>query len=61
MKKAEIIEILKEMKRVLEMPPEDYAAEWNSKHPEYKPIKLDDVWAFRTGVVISDIEWILER
>lgn len=54
MKKKEIEKELKEIRDILDMDPAEYA-KLNNLKKEY------DVWAYRTGVVIARIEYILKN
>lgn len=63
MKKAEIIERLIELEKVLKMSPEEYAEYANEKYQKdskYK-IKAEDAWYYRTGSVQSEISCILRE
>ena len=62
MKKAEIIKRLKELNKILNMTAAEYTDYWNIKHPDDSyTLKSEDAWAFRTGHVLSEIEWILNN
>ena len=59
MKKKEMIKEIKKLKEMLEMNPEEWAKVYGEKFGN--PIKSEDVYPYRTGVAISDLNNILER
>ena len=61
MKKEKIIEILEEIYSELKMESQEYADYVNEKHCDdsYK-LDLDAVYAYRTGAVQAQIEYILK-
>lgn len=61
MKKSEIIERLTELRDSLDMDSDKYAEQHNNKYPESRALKSEETWAYRVGVAISEINWILEH
>lgn len=59
MKKKEILKEIKELKEMLEMEVEEWAKVYGEKFGH--PIKSEDVYPYRTGVAISNLNNILER
>lgn len=62
MEKTEIILRLTELHRILDMSASEYLDEWNRKHSdEHYRLSADDVWAFRTGIVQGEIDYIIKH
>lgn len=61
MEKAEIIRRLEELQKILKMDAQDYADMINAEHTESSfKLTYNDAYAYRTGVVISSIDYILK-
>ena len=60
MRKQEIISRLEKLYKELEMKPQDFIREWNERHQDTSYIlDMDRYYAFMTGRVQGEIEWIL--
>ena len=61
MEKAEIIRRLEELQKILKMDAQDYADMINAEHTESFNLNFNDAYAYRTGVVVSSIDYILNN
>jgi len=59
MNKKEILKEIKELKEMLEMNSKEWAKVYGEKFGCL--IKSEDVYPYKTGVAISELEFILER
>lgn len=59
MKKEEILKAIKELKEMLEMDAEEWAKIYGKKFGD--KINGRDVYPYRTGVAISELNYILEQ
>lgn len=60
MEKAEIIRRLEELQKILKMDAQEYADMINAEHTEFN-LTFNDAYAYRTGVVASSIDYILNN
>ena len=61
MEKAEIIRKLEELQKILKMDAQEYADMINAAHTESFNLTFNDAYAYRTGVVASSIDYILNN
>ena len=61
MENAEIIRRLEELQKILKMDAQDYADMINAEHTESFNLTFSDAYAYRTGVVASSIDYILNN
>ena len=61
MEKAEIIRRLEELQKILKMDAQDYADMINAEHTESFNLTFSDAYVYRTGVVASSIDYILNN